>query len=193
MRSSTPWIGTALALLLLSLGLPWGVVGAEWHHVPGWFNPGTCVTTADGDMDCTPGFASPGYRLLGRRAPVAGYTSDARVVLVAAVGLRLLAFYRRIVPAGNAPSTVAKPAAVATPSTVTEPSTVASATAVPGHVALDWAIVLLSAAILLTGSALRPGAVAAILAVALLFPASSIPRRLRECRKGSTGAAYGAG
>lgn len=94
-RPLGPRLGAALALLLLSLGLPWGVVGAESHYVPGWFNPGHCMLQADGYLWCTSGFASPGYLLAGPGAPMAGYASNARVSLAAAVGLIGWALYRR--------------------------------------------------------------------------------------------------
>lgn len=96
---ATPRVGAALILLLLALGLPWGVVGPESVYVRGWYSPGTCVLQADGYLWCNPGYLAPSYLLPGQGAPMAGYASSARVFLVAAVLILAWALYRRTTPA----------------------------------------------------------------------------------------------
>ena len=73
----------AAGLLCLSLGLPWGTA-SSLRLGPGWFTPSFCTTNfADGTMDCTPAYYSPGMRL--DVFEVAGAASPARLFLVGAL------------------------------------------------------------------------------------------------------------
>lgn len=83
----------AAVAMLLALGLPWGVVGAESEYVAGWVTPSFCTVDADGWMSCTPGFVSPGFDIPGQGAAFAGYQGSSRVTLV--LGLALLAHWSR--------------------------------------------------------------------------------------------------
>ncbi|GAB2604143.1 hypothetical protein [Pseudactinotalea suaedae] len=75
-------VALAAAALLLALGLPWGVVGAETEYVAGWMNPSYCIATWDGYLDCTYGYISPGFVIPGQGAAYAGYQTSARVTIV---------------------------------------------------------------------------------------------------------------
>lgn len=74
----------AALALLLALGLPWGVVGAETEYIGGWIAPSYCTYDADGWMWCTPGYVSPGYTVPGQGAAYAGYQTSARFTIVLA-------------------------------------------------------------------------------------------------------------
>lgn len=89
----SPRLLLAAVALLLALGLPWGVVGAETVYVGGWVSPSFCTVSWDGWLDCTPGFVSPGYLLPGQGAAYAGYQTTARVTIV--LGLFLMAHWSR--------------------------------------------------------------------------------------------------
>lgn len=80
----TPRLALAGLALLLALGLPWGVVGAETEYVPGWMSPSFCSIDADGYLWCTPSFVSPGYVLPGQGATYAGFQTSARFTIVVA-------------------------------------------------------------------------------------------------------------
>lgn len=88
-----PRLVLAALALLLALGLPWGVVGAQTVYVPGWVLAPYCSLDYDGWMVCTAGFVSPGYVLPGQGATYAGYQTAARVTIV--LGLILLAHWSR--------------------------------------------------------------------------------------------------
>lgn len=90
----SPRVGAALVLLLLALGLPWGVVGPESYFVAGWYTAGSCVLDTDGFMWCDPGYLSPGYTMAGPGAPMSGYLSPARVFLVVVVAILVWGAYR---------------------------------------------------------------------------------------------------
>jgi len=79
----------AALALLLALGLPWGVVGAESEYIAGWIAPSFCTLDVDGWMSCTPGFVSPGFTVPGQGATYAGFQTSARVTIVLAGFLML--------------------------------------------------------------------------------------------------------
>jgi hypothetical protein len=86
-------VALAAVALLLALGLPWGVVGAETEYVAGWMNPSYCIATWDGYLDCTYGYISPGFVIPGQGAAYAGYQTSARITIV--LGAVLLAHWTR--------------------------------------------------------------------------------------------------
>lgn len=54
----------AAGLCFLALGLAWETTpGSAGYLAPGYATPGSCVSTYDGSLDCTPGTyqAGPGY------------------------------------------------------------------------------------------------------------------------------------
>lgn len=84
MRRSRLWV--ASALVLLSLGVTW----ATTSGTSGFLSPGTTILTnqfnaGTGDLDLVPQYA-PGFYVSGSPGTaIAGYASDARVGLVAAL------------------------------------------------------------------------------------------------------------
>lgn len=81
----------ALALLVLSLGLPWSFSLDPTVYIPGSVTPGTCVGMYDGTLDCTPMQVSPGWLSGGGLSIDAGYRSGARVGLVVAIAALVIA------------------------------------------------------------------------------------------------------
>lgn len=86
-------VALAAVALLLALGLPWGVVGAETEYVAGWMTPSFCVNTWDGYLDCTYSYISPGFVIPGQGASYAGYQTSARITIV--LGAVLLLHWTR--------------------------------------------------------------------------------------------------
>lgn len=92
-RKLDGWSGSALLLMLLSLGLPWSSPGiTAGTYLPGYLSPSYCSNNYyDGTMDCTfstytPGIYLPGYPVGG--SP--GYVTAARVFIAVAFALVLL-------------------------------------------------------------------------------------------------------
>lgn len=81
-------IGAALAALLLSFGLPWGVVGERSRFDPGYWIS-VCHTDMDGALWCTPYWTGGGVEL-GPGDPIPGFQSPARVGLVIVIALVVL-------------------------------------------------------------------------------------------------------
>lgn len=82
----------AIGLCVLSLGMPWGITGAETGFVSGFYTAGSCIPEfSTGTMSCSPGFLAPGMVISGPGALGPGSASPARVALVAAIVLILVA------------------------------------------------------------------------------------------------------
>lgn len=99
---TTPHIrpGALLALAATAaataLMLPWRT-GTTGTLVPGWYVPGMCATTYDGDgwpsLDCTTGYLSPGAYFPGSGG-ADGKDTVARVFAAAGVVVTILAWHR---------------------------------------------------------------------------------------------------
>lgn len=82
---------SAALLIVLALGLPW--TADTLDYIPGWMTPSFCTSDLDGSVWCTGGYISPGF-VTGASA-LSGASSVARVFLVAALALTVLAGLRR--------------------------------------------------------------------------------------------------
>lgn len=89
-RTDVRLLGAAV-LIVLALGLPWS--GSSYEYSAGWITPGYCYMDSSGWMTCEGGTYSAGM-MLGT-GPLAGAQSVARVFLVVALALMLLARGRR--------------------------------------------------------------------------------------------------
>lgn len=88
------WTGSALLLMLLSLGLPWSSTSVTAGTLlPGYLEPSYCSTDyVDGTVYCTYGTYTPGMYLPGLTVGGApGYLTSARVLVAAAVALVVVA------------------------------------------------------------------------------------------------------
>lgn len=88
------WTGSALLLMVLSLGLPWSSTTlTAGTYLPGYLQPSYCSTNyLYGTVDCTYSYYTPGMYFPGLVVGGApGFQTSARVLVAGAFALLLLA------------------------------------------------------------------------------------------------------